>query len=85
MSRRNLQFVAFLCSFVSMFVASALAGEPPVKAVRPDGIKNRAAWMAQGSFGVMTHYLIAPKDNTPEEGATGHSDGTLHLCGSGSA
>ena len=50
-----------------MFVASALAGEPPVKAVRPDGTKNRAAWMAQGSFGVMTHYLIAPKGNTPEE------------------
>jgi hypothetical protein len=36
-----------------------------VKTVKPDGALNRAAWMAQGSFGVMTHYLVAPQGNTP--------------------
>ncbi len=35
--------------------------------VRPDKQPNRAAWMAQGSFGVMTHYLVRPQGNTPAE------------------
>lgn len=38
-----------------------------VKTVQSNGSPNRAAWMAQGSFGVMTHYLISPKGNTPQE------------------
>ncbi len=28
---------------------------------------SRAAWMPRGTFGVMTHYLIVPKGNTPAE------------------
>ena len=28
--------------------------------------KNRAAWMAEGSYGVMVHYLITPRGDTPE-------------------
>ena len=28
---------------------------------------HRAAWMAKGTFGVMTHYLVTPKGNTPAE------------------
>lgn len=28
--------------------------------------KNRAAWMAEGSYGVMVHYLITPQGDTPE-------------------
>jgi hypothetical protein len=29
--------------------------------------EQRAAWMAQGTFGVMTHYLLEPKGDTPAE------------------
>ncbi|HOS92244.1 MAG TPA: hypothetical protein PLD23_00605 [Armatimonadota bacterium] len=36
-------------------------------ATRPDGTPNRAVWMARGTFGVMTHYLIKPEGATPEE------------------
>jgi len=43
------------------------AGEPSGKDVKPDGAPNRAAWMAQGGFGVMTHYLISPTGETPAE------------------
>ena len=35
--------------------------------VLPPGTPNRAAWMAQGTYGVMTHYLPKPKGNTREE------------------
>jgi len=41
--------------------------DPPVNTVKPDGTPNRAAWMAQASFGVMTHYLVAPKGNSLAE------------------
>lgn len=39
----------------------AAGAAPPVQTVKPDGTPNRAAWMAQSGFGVMTHYLIAPQ------------------------
>jgi len=39
----------------------------PPQPVRPDGSPNRAVWMARGSFGVMTHYLIQPQGATPAE------------------
>jgi hypothetical protein len=61
-----------LC-LATLLIVSALAtvataqNDSGKNAVRPDGSKNRAAWMAQGRFGVMTHYLITPKGNTPEE------------------
>lgn len=47
-------------------LAIAALAETPVGTMKPDGTPNRAAWMAQGSFGVMTHYLIAPKGDTPQ-------------------
>ncbi|MBQ0104638.1 MAG: discoidin domain-containing protein [Armatimonadetes bacterium] len=28
---------------------------------------HRADWMAEGNYGLMTHYLISPQGNTPEE------------------
>ena len=44
-----------------LMASLATAGEPiPPQPTRPDGSPNRAVWMAQGSFGVMTHYLGAP-------------------------
>jgi hypothetical protein len=47
--------------------AELIAAETVVQTVRPDGTLNRAAWMAQGRFGIMTHYLIAPRGDTPEQ------------------
>lgn len=53
---------------VTWVVTVAFAAEGPTKGAAPrDGSKRRAAWMAQGTYGVMTHYLIKPKGNTPEE------------------
>ena len=54
-------------SVLFLFIAQAVRAEQPIKTVKPDGVPNRAAWMAQGGFGVMTHYLIAPQGNTLEE------------------
>ncbi len=50
-----------------LLIAAAVLAEQPIKTVKPDGAPNRAAWMAQGGFGVMTHYLIAPQGNTLAE------------------
>jgi hypothetical protein len=49
-----------------MVPACALAAAP-IRTEKPDGTPNRAAWMAQGGFGMMTHYLITPKGSTPQE------------------
>ena len=35
-----------------------------IETVKPDGQPNKAAWMAQGTFGIMTHYLIRPEGDT---------------------
>jgi hypothetical protein len=67
MSRRQFQTLAVPVSCLSLFASSALAGAPTPQATRPDGTQNRAVWMAQGSFGVMTHYLVSPKGNTEAE------------------
>lgn len=48
------------------FAGSVLAATP-VSVEKTDGSPNRAAWMAQGSFGMMTHYLITPKGATPQD------------------
>jgi hypothetical protein len=34
---------------------------------KPDGTPNRAAWMAEGRFGVMTHYLPTPPPGSRTE------------------
>ena len=60
----------FGLAVVMLFLVTAVgvrAGEPVIKTTRPAGSPNRAVWMAQGSFGMMTHYLITPKGNTPAE------------------
>ena len=57
-----------LVAFCSLMVATVLAADgPPSDAVRTLRAKPRAAWMPQGSFGVMTHYLIQPKGDSPAE------------------
>lgn len=56
----------------SLALASVASAEEPIapQATRPDGTPNRAVWMAESSFGVMTHYLIKPDGATPEERTT---------------
>jgi len=39
----------------------------PPQATKPDGSPNRAVWMARGTYGVMTHYLLQPQGATPQE------------------
>jgi hypothetical protein len=62
-----------MCTFprLSILLTGVLAAlicpaQPTIHTMRPDGTPNRAAWMAQGSFGMMTHYLIQPEGETPE-------------------
>lgn len=62
--RTTVHLVACLLVLQLSYLAHA---ESPVKTVKPDGSPNRAAWMAQSGFGVMTHYLIQPKGETPAE------------------
>jgi hypothetical protein len=52
-----------------LLLAPAAGAQEPIspQAIRPDGSPNRALWMAEGTFGVMTHYLITPRGATPEE------------------
>jgi hypothetical protein len=47
--------------------AQATFAQTPVKITKPDGSPNRAAWMAQGGYGLMTHYLIKLKGDAPQE------------------
>lgn len=57
-----------LVSVLVLFAATHALGAPArVNSTRPDGQPNRAAWMAQGTYGMMCHYLISPQGNTPEE------------------
>lgn len=56
-----------LSLFCLLAASCSLIGAEPVHSEKPDGAPNRAAWMAKGSFGMMTHYLISPKGATPEE------------------
>jgi hypothetical protein len=50
-----------------LLVAASELAAAPIATEKPDGTTNRAAWMAQGAFGMMTHYLLTPKGTTPEE------------------
>ena len=50
-----------------LLVATSAFAQVPIEITRPDGAPNRAAWMAQGSYGMMTHYLIKPEGDTPDE------------------
>ena len=44
-----------------------VAPQPVLSGMKPDGTLNRAEWMARGTFGIMTHYLIKPRGATPAE------------------
>jgi hypothetical protein len=63
--------------FLWMVAAAALAAVP-IETKKPDGTPNRAAWMAQGTFGVMTHYLISPKSSPRNcaQGGEGQGEST---------
>lgn len=50
-----------------LIVPAAALAAVPIRTEKPDGAPNRAAWMAQGAFGMMTHFLITPKGATPQE------------------
>lgn len=53
---------------VAVPVVRAQAATPiPIARTRPDGTPNLAAWMAEGRFGLMVHYLPRPLDGTREE------------------
>ena len=58
-----------LCTagLIVLLIASSAFAAVSIKTVKPDGTPNKAAWMAQGGYGIMTHYLISPKGNTPAE------------------
>ena len=60
-------FVRLIC-YAAIWAFSTLAAATTVWAAeRPAVATNRAAWMARGTYGVMTHYLLQPKGNTPAE------------------
>lgn len=63
---RPIPVAALLC----VFFAHITFAQPTIQPTKPDGTPNKAAWMAQGSFGVMTHYLLSPEGATPEEKTT---------------
>src|SRR5512141_82676 len=56
-----------LAGFFFWMVTVAALVAAPIETRKPDGTPNRAAWMAQSTFGMMTHYLITPKGSTPQE------------------
>ncbi len=57
----------FATALLSIGLSCTTLADVTVESLRPDGAPNKAAWMAQGSFGVMTHYLLSPEGTTPEE------------------
>lgn len=62
----TLQRHTFFAILAWSTILAGRASAEPSKAA-PQEPKNRAAWMAQGTFGLMTHYLVTPKGATPEE------------------
>lgn len=51
---------------VALTFGSAVA-KPSIRTTKPDGTPNKAAWMAQGGYGIMVHYLVRPEGTTPDE------------------
>ncbi len=60
---RRFLFTGVLCFLV---VGSKSSAEN-IQTIKPDGRPNKAAWMAQGAFGIMTHYLVIPQGHTQAE------------------
>jgi hypothetical protein len=51
----------------ALLTTVAAAAPAVISRQRPDGGPNRAAWMAEGGFGVMVHYVPDPPSGTREE------------------
>lgn len=51
----------------ALALTTGAVAAPAISATKPDGTPNKAAWMAQGGFGIMVHYLVKPKGTTAEE------------------
>ena len=60
------RFIPLAATLFAFFAHAAFA-QPRIQMTKPDGTPNKAVWMAQGSFGIMTHYLISPQGATFEE------------------
>ena len=56
-----------IVGMVFLVMASSALAQVSIETVKPDGTANKAAWMAQGTYGMMVHYLIKPEGNTPGE------------------
>jgi hypothetical protein len=51
-----------------LWVVAAVAQPPQATSAKTaSATASRAAWMARGTYGVMTHYLIEPKGDTPAQ------------------
>lgn len=60
--------LSIACATLLLSLCALAAGQERIfpQPTRPDGSPNRAVWMAEGDFGMMTHYLIQPRGDTPE-------------------
>ncbi|HTU24518.1 MAG TPA: hypothetical protein VMF30_03920 [Pirellulales bacterium] len=67
MSYRTILTAWLLLAFANSACTLLYSAEPVAQTQRPDGTPNPAAWMAEGSFGVMTHYLPQPAGATAAE------------------
>ncbi len=56
-----------LIALAFLVAGIAPAAPPVISKIKPDGVPNRAAWMAEGRFGMMVHYLPTPPPGSREE------------------
>jgi len=59
------QFPGVIALYFLFINSACLAGT--IEKIKPNGQPNNAVWMAEGTFGIMTHYLVRPQGNTPAE------------------
>jgi hypothetical protein len=67
MLHRSLHRTALLAA--SLGIVGVVLGQeiPSLIGAEPEPVKQRAAWMPRGTFGMMTHYLVYPQGDTAEE------------------
>jgi len=64
--------------------AGSACAQVDIKTVKPDGAPNKAAWMAQGTYGMMVHYLMKPQGNIkPRCPIEDYHAGEIHLLEDG--
>ena len=61
--RKTIGWLAASVWVVALVPGPAVA-KPSISATKPDGTPNKAAWMAQGGYGIMVHYLVKPEGAT---------------------